>query len=52
MSESRRFLGKQEKRRALSDKRSVLLTARGVRFLSKERSDVVRNRAMGVQGGY
>ena len=52
MSESRRFLRKQEKRRAPSDKRSVLLTAGGVRFFSKERSDVARNRAMGVQGGY
>ena len=52
MSESCRFLRKQEKRRAKSDKRSVLLTAGGVRFFSKERSDVARNRAMGVQGGY
>ena len=39
------------KRRALSDKRSVLLTAGGVRFWSKERSNVARNRAMGGQRG-
>ena len=39
------------KRRALSDKRSVLLTAGGVRFWSKERSDVARNQAMGGQRG-
>ena len=52
MSESRRFLRKQEKRRALSDKRSILLTAGGVRFWSKKRSDVARNRAMGGQRGY
>ena len=38
MSESRRFLRKQEKQRAPSDKRSVLLTAGGVRFWSKESS--------------
>ena len=51
MSESRRFLRKQEKRRALSDKRSDLLTVGGVRFWSKERSDVARNQAMGGQRG-
>ena len=39
------------KRRALSNKRSILLTARGVRFWSKERSDVARNRVMGGQRG-
>ena len=51
MSESRRFLRKQEKRRALSDKRNDLLTVGGVRFWSKERSDVARNQAMGGQRG-
>ena len=40
------------KRRAPSDKRSILLTARGVRYWSKERSDVAKNRAMGGQRGY
>ena len=39
------------KQRALCDKQSVLLTVGGVRFWSKERSDVVRNRAMGGQRG-
>ena len=39
------------KRRAPIDKRSVLLTAGGVRFWSKERSDIARNRAMGGQRG-
>ena len=48
----RSVLRKQEKRRALSDKRSVLLTAGGVRFWSKEQSDVARNRAMDGQEGY
>ena len=52
MSESRRFLPKQEKQRALSDKRSFLLTAGGVRFRNNEQSDVARNRAMGGQRGY
>ena len=39
------------RKQTMSSKRSVLLTAGGVRFWSKERNDVARNQAMDGQRG-